>query len=304
MKRKLLPVLVLGLLLLGAAAALADGDIYSGGPWGTKITGLPYTISAPGAYYLGSSLTVAGSDGITINADNVTLDLMGFSLIYGTPGTGIHSAIYMNGRTNVEIRNGAMDSWSFGVFENGTTGSLHRILNIRTRNCDYGVQLKGNGHLIKGCEAVGSPNTCAFWLNGGTGAIAGCRAQDYSSSGIVLDYGGIVRGNVVTFTGTTPSLSGGIRLNDSGASNFLVLGNEVRNCEDGIALLSASSILGNTVTMGSFSSSFGILGNKDTATVLDQNTVVQNASPGSTSFTGWIGGAQTRTNNATPAGRF
>ncbi|MBU4448351.1 MAG: hypothetical protein KKD99_07175, partial [Proteobacteria bacterium] len=48
---------------------------------GTKITSVPYTISSPGFYYLGGNLTYSGTgSAISVDADNVTLDLMGFSL--------------------------------------------------------------------------------------------------------------------------------------------------------------------------------------------------------------------------------
>ena len=40
---------------------------------------LPFTISAPGAYYVAANLAVpANSTGITIDANQVTLDLNGF----------------------------------------------------------------------------------------------------------------------------------------------------------------------------------------------------------------------------------
>src|SRR5689334_2327995 len=51
------------------------------------IHSLPLTISQPGSYYLAENITAAGG-GITISADYVTLDLMGFSLS-GAPGDGI-----------------------------------------------------------------------------------------------------------------------------------------------------------------------------------------------------------------------
>ena len=117
MHRKLFIGIIMVLVLLSPAAALAGGDIYVGGPYGTKITSLPYVISAPGAYYLGGNLSYAGNDhGITVNADNVTLDLMGFTLAYtGTPAP-CNFGIYMDNRNNVEIRNGTMragmkESW-------------------------------------------------------------------------------------------------------------------------------------------------------------------------------------------------
>ena len=119
MARKLWLIALVSLYLLSPAAALADGDIYVGGPYGTKITSLPYTISTPGSYYLGGNLTYAGdSDGITVNADNVTLDLMGFTLAYTGTGTTYYG-IYMQGRKNVEIRNGTVRGWFTGVDESG-----------------------------------------------------------------------------------------------------------------------------------------------------------------------------------------
>ena len=57
MHRKLFIGILVVLVLVSPAAALADGDIYVGGPYGTKITSLPYTINAPGAYYLAGNLT-------------------------------------------------------------------------------------------------------------------------------------------------------------------------------------------------------------------------------------------------------
>ena len=73
MYKKLFTVILLS-LLLSSAAALADGDIYAGGPAGTRITSLPYTISASGAYYLASNLSYGSGDGITIANDHVTLE--------------------------------------------------------------------------------------------------------------------------------------------------------------------------------------------------------------------------------------
>src|SRR5437762_3077985 len=48
----------------------------------TPISSAPFTISAPGSYYLTTNLT--GGTGITISANEVNLDLMGFRLVGGT----------------------------------------------------------------------------------------------------------------------------------------------------------------------------------------------------------------------------
>jgi hypothetical protein len=46
------------------------------------ISALPFTISASGSYYVTGNLTgVVGQHGISINADNVTLNLRGFEIV-------------------------------------------------------------------------------------------------------------------------------------------------------------------------------------------------------------------------------
>jgi hypothetical protein len=53
---------------------------------GTAISAIPFTITQPGRYYLTRNLTDTPDDvanGVTIQADNVTLDLHGFTLTGG-----------------------------------------------------------------------------------------------------------------------------------------------------------------------------------------------------------------------------
>lgn len=270
MPRKLLPALVLGLVLFSAAAVLADGDIYEGGPWGTKITKLPYTISAPGSYYLGSNLTYAGSgDGITVAAgvNNVTLDLMGFTL--NGSGSGSNSVgIYLNGSKNVEVRNGTVTGWPWcGILEyNNDSGMLHRILNVRAVGNGKGIYLSGRGHLVKGCEvtATGTNNrSILIWYQG---TVSGCTVRVENYHGIETG-GGIISDNVVSSTGTG---STGIITYDSGT---LIKGNKVSGCASGIygGNYGGLNVIGNTVNAGSGTTGFYLT--DDYSNLLDQNTV-------------------------------
>src|SRR5260370_9368282 len=71
----------------------------------TPISSLPFTISVAGSYYVTTNLAaVAAVDGITVAADNVSVDLNGFSLTgFGT----INSAVYSPpARKTLSIRNG------------------------------------------------------------------------------------------------------------------------------------------------------------------------------------------------------
>jgi parallel beta-helix repeat protein len=120
---------------------------------GTRINSLPYTITQPGFYYLASNLTgPPGQHGITVSADNVTIDLMGFS-ITGPGTTGPERGISMTGKTNVEIRNGTIRNFHYGILEAGATGKNHRVLHIRAEGNSCGIQLYGPGHLVENCTA-------------------------------------------------------------------------------------------------------------------------------------------------------
>lgn len=77
--RKIAYVLTLILVALTWTSGLAEFYVIPvGGPRvGTEIKSLPYTITTPGFYYLTKNLTATGT-GITVNAGDVTIDLMGF----------------------------------------------------------------------------------------------------------------------------------------------------------------------------------------------------------------------------------
>jgi parallel beta-helix repeat protein len=182
------------LLLFTLSASNAFGDFYviagSRGV-GTKIASLPYTISSPGFYYIDKDLSCSGAHGITIAADNVTLDLMGFSLI----GGGTYYGIYMYGRTNVEIRNGTVRSFTTGIYEGSfVNGVGHRVINIRARNNESsGIYLPSKNNLVEGCTATGNGGYGIYAYYGST--ITGNTCYDNGDDGIYASYGSTVTGN-------------------------------------------------------------------------------------------------------------
>jgi hypothetical protein len=271
MARKLGLIALVSLYLLSPAAALADGDIYAGGPYGAKITSLPYTINAPGAYYLGGDLSYAGTDsGITINADNVTLDLMGFTLTYTGDGS-IIKGISMSARKNVEIRNGTVRGWGIGIMDFDMLAVGHRVINIRGEENDAVVWLRGHGHLIQGCTAnksVSSMNSYGFLIEYGTGIITGCVVKNCGYGGISCGGTVIISGNVVIGNASIGNYYGIV------AYGGLVMGNEVYNFDNaGIYVAGPASLIGNTVnTSGSSQGAIFVL-NPSHPTLLDQNTV-------------------------------
>jgi parallel beta-helix repeat protein len=150
-------LLAVGLtLLLGGVVTGADDGFFvipSVIRLGTPIKSLPYTITAPGHYFVAGNLTATGS-GITVNADNVTLDLMGFTM--AGPGSGSNNGIFIHQRRNVEIRNGVVKNFgSNGIQEGYIGGRGHRIINMRVHNNGaFGITLLGNGHTVMNCTAT------------------------------------------------------------------------------------------------------------------------------------------------------
>lgn len=78
-----------------------------------------FRISEPGSYYLIEDIEVEGPvSGIVIEADNVTIDLMGFEL-RGKEGT--RTGVVASGSRNITLRNGSVVGWGqTGVLLNAT----------------------------------------------------------------------------------------------------------------------------------------------------------------------------------------
>src|SRR4051794_32732317 len=119
MKYKLLHCLLLGALSSFPLSTFAQGGLTPPGAPAptmksldqieprTPISALPFAITSAGSYYLSGNLTSA-TGGITIQANEVTVDLMGFALAGGN-GSGI---VVSGNRTNIVIRNGTIRGWS------------------------------------------------------------------------------------------------------------------------------------------------------------------------------------------------
>ena len=181
-KRFLLLALVLSVMVT-TAPALADGDFYvvaAGGGVGTKITSIPFPITQSGFYYLTGNLSCPSGSGITVTANDVTIDLMGFTLSGTSGGTGV----WLNGCRSVEVRNGTFKGWGAVITSSGTD-SGHRVLNVRADSNSIGISLSGLGHLVKGCTAVNNASQGIF-VEGGT--ISG-NVTSQNGTGIQCTWG-------------------------------------------------------------------------------------------------------------------
>lgn len=214
-----------GVLVLMVGICFAQGPLTPPGPPGEiyktldqvepriPINSLPYTIAAPGSYYLTKDMDYPQivQNGITINASNVTIDLMGYTL-KGPGRTGnTRTAITLGtGTSNITIKNGNINFWGNDGIECDPSTNT-RILNINVSfigdmgivtdynslivNCsvsgctDDGVHT-GFNSLVKDCVA----RDCATGIYGEiANMVVNCGAYDNNGDGIYIRIGGVIQ---------------------------------------------------------------------------------------------------------------
>jgi hypothetical protein len=223
-------------------ASVAAGTVTPGA------AGFPITLSQPGSYRLESNLVVpnANVSAIKITADNVTLDLNGYSII----GPGLCKD---NGTT---LPTCLPAGTGIGVLAGSDTTlgpRSVRVLNGSVRGMgSHGIQLTGKDSFVKDVAADLNAGS-GFVVNGsvvessamGNGAD-GIRSQVVRDSttmqnhlhGIVLSFGGVAIGNAVSQNG----FRGIFVRNGSAISNTVTLNSNI-----GILAECPSSIVNNTV---------------------------------------------------------
>ncbi len=209
--------LFLALLAIASFAADSFGQ--------TIINSVPYTISAPGNYVLGSNLTYSSAAGaaITILSSNVTLDLGGHYLYFpGTPTSNV--GVYVHNAGNVIIQNGIIAVFFYGVYIEHTGGTALNtgdiVENLKLTNVTYGAVL------ITVAGSIVRNNQITSTSNGTSGA-----GIFISGSG-----GNLVSGNVIS------GFDAGV---DTFGNNYC-LENMVSNCAFGFALSASDKYRFNT----------------------------------------------------------
>ncbi len=168
----------------------------------SAISGCGVTISAPGSYYLTGNLSCTGH-GVTIASNDVTLDLMGFTI--SGDGEANEYGIYINGASNVEIKNGTVRGFDIGVYATNT-GNYIRVINLRMSHNGDGMHLLSRGNIIKSCSA-GENQADGFFIGAGS-VVSNNTAYKNSGTGLFIGYGSTVTGNTA-FDNTTVGIDAG-----------------------------------------------------------------------------------------------
>ena len=153
-----------------------------------------FRINSPGSYYL--TANTAGTfnkNGIEVSADNVTIDMSGFTLTGGGgTGDGIATSSGLSANpANVVVLNGTIASWAGDGIDFLTVFSPScRIADVHASG-NGGVGIKtGNGFLLERCFAR---------VNGGGGINAGnqgimraCQTISNSTAGMIVGQGSTI----------------------------------------------------------------------------------------------------------------
>lgn len=133
----------------------------------TPISSLPITINTPGSYFLTGNLSVTTGNAITLSADDVSIDLNGFTISSSaSPAAG--TGISISGvRRNIIVTNGKIrgtTTFSGGVFTNGGFASGLNVIAAGTANV-YVSRLQVSGVSQDGIDIASLSNGASFVEN-------------------------------------------------------------------------------------------------------------------------------------------
>jgi len=209
---------------------------------GTPISSLPFAITQPGSYYLTRNLSVASGVGITIDADDVTLDLMGFTL----SGPGSNSASHgitrnvNTTRRNNTIRNGVLRGWGIGVDTTNFIRSTYE--DLRVTDNGWGLSI-GSGsdvrHVMSAYNGIGL--VIFQWDDAWGGSVSDSNFSRNGDLGLYVSANNIwIHDNVIDSNGPF-----GVYMASSASWNELTDNRIVGSAQTGVFI--ATSATGNLI---------------------------------------------------------
>jgi len=229
MSKRMFFLSVVAVVLFSLSVFAVDGVVLINQASVNAAGGFPYKITVSGSYKLSSNLvlTVGGVDAIDINADNVVLDLNGFSITSvdtictGTPvasciSTGFTSGVLSN-KNNISVMNGNVTGFRIGVSLNGA-GATARGITATANNIGINVR---TGTIVDS-KAVGNQDGLLVQH----GAILNCLVQGNPGQGLTSS-GGVISGNDVNGNGQGIDVFGPANITNNLISNNTVWGMNV-----------------------------------------------------------------------------
>jgi len=273
MKRHPLITLCVLLALPVARARAADGRI--------PISTAPYIIGAPGDYYVTRDLTVASGVTVTINANNVTLDLNGHTLTNSATTTGNWVIVTNVTFSGVRVTGGRVVGGNLGVELEGSSAAQFQLDHLNVSGAGaYGVHVYSSGAvpataIVEAVQVTGPAGIAGIAFQGVSGGrISGSSTQG-CHNGIQLDSS---RGVKVENNTVADSTSFGIYVLN-GARDNLITGNTVQKSTSNGIYLNGSR--GNRVTFNvSNLNDVGIRIDAANNNTLSDNTLVENGNYG------------------------
>lgn len=239
---------------VAAGNAFAAGETRKPIPASLKKYAAQFVITQSGSYYLAGN-RLCDTNGIVVDANNVTIDLRGFTLTGNRKGAGI----YMTDKFNVEILNGTITDFNYAVYDqyiymvSRGASANHRVSEIRaTDNTQGGINLCGPNCQVRNCLVSNNGSSAS-------GNIVGIAARNNAT----------ITGNTVCDNGANASGSGYI-FAITGINNCIITGNavysngymaDVNTIVYGINCYTGSSVSGNTISNNGTAagSAYGIL---------------------------------------------
>jgi hypothetical protein len=215
---------------MSATLFTGNGSGLTGVEKRTPISACGITITLSGSYYVTQNLSITGGTCITVAANDVTIDLNGFTVTGGGPTSPY--GIYINNVSNVEVRNGTIKNFSSGVYAYNedipTQTSSNRVINVRAMgNHNAGIQLDSQYNLIKECTVANNvgygiaanygstiTNNLAYANQNGIGSGIDCtitnnRVYDNLQNGIIAGGVNTVTHNAVYHNNSSGSVTNG-----------------------------------------------------------------------------------------------
>jgi parallel beta-helix repeat protein len=230
------------------------------------ISSLPTNITVSGSYYLATNLTgVAGTNGITLDASDVTIDLNGFTLT-GVAGS-LDGISLTSGRHNVRVHNGTVRNWGgIGInfllggnteishikcFGNaGAAGLVANLVSDSLSRSNAGVGIFGT--VIRNCEARFN----AAGIQGGT--VVGCMATGNAGAGISARVASQCTVESNSGIGLEAATASDCSASSNGADG--ILAKTVSRCDSALNSgngISADGVVGSNIADSSASSNVG-----------------------------------------------